>query len=149
MQNKKKIHKKINLEFVSEHFETDNETKTTKCTLIYKPHLKEFAERYGRPSDIILDSAPKLCRGLKKAFERNLFVTTGVAKCREDEPFEVEVGQEIARQRARMRAEKKYNAFLYAYFRLMVETVDRIDKALAQSDIALSEYQETEEFYVC
>lgn len=147
MQNNKKIHKKINLEFVAEHFETDSKTKTTKCTLVYKPHIKDFAERYGRPSDIILDSAPKLCKGLKEAFEKNVFVTTGVATCREDEPFDVEVGQEIARQRARHRAEKKYNAILFAYFRLMAETVYRIYKSLTQSDIALSEYDECEENY--
>ena len=128
--------RKINLEFYSEKFETDKENKTTKCTLVFKPHIKDFAELYGRPSDKILKKCPKLCRGLKEAFDKELFVTSGVSKCAYNEPFDEEKGIVIARQRARARAEKKYNNWLYAYFRLMMDTVDKIDRALAQSDMA-------------
>ena len=128
--------RKINLEFYSEKFETDKENKTTKCTLVFKPHIKDFAELYGRPSDKILKKYPKLCRGLKEAFDKELFVTSGVSKCAYNEPFDEEKGIVIARQRARARAEKKYNNWLYAYFRLMMDTVDKIDRALAQSDMA-------------
>ena len=133
----KKLHKKINLEFIDENFKIDEEKKTVKCTLKYSPNIKKFAETYGRPSVKILDSAPKMCKGLKEAFEKNLFVTTGVAKCSEEEVFDVETGMKIASFRARARAEKKYNNMLFAYFRLMMDTADRIDKALAQSDIAI------------
>lgn len=129
--------RKINLEFVSENFETDKKNKTTKCTLVFKPHIKEFAKIYGRPSNRILDAAPKMCKGLKEAFEKELFVTTGVSKCADGEPFDVEAGEEIARFRARARAEKKYNNMLFAYFRLMLDAADRIEKALAQSDSAV------------
>ena len=132
-----KLHKKINLEFVDERFDTDYEKKTVKCTLVYNPHLREFAKVYGRPSDKLLDSAPKMCKGLKEAFEKNLFVTTGVAKCADGEPFDVEAGEDIASFRARARAEKKYNNMLFAYFRLMLDTADRIETALAQSDTAV------------
>lgn len=132
-----KTHKKINIEFVDEKFECDNEKKTVKCTLIYKPNIKEFAENYGRPSDKIMSAYPKMCRGLKEAFDKNLFVTTGVAKCAENDVFDFEVGKEIARFRARSRAEKKYNNLIFSYFRLMMDTADKIDKALAQSDMAI------------
>ena len=70
LKKKKNPHKKINLEFVSESFETDYENKTTKCTLVYKPHIKDFAETYGHPSDDILKTAPKLCRSLKEAYQK-------------------------------------------------------------------------------
>ena len=135
MQNAQK-ERKINLEFYSEHFETDKENKTTKCTLVFKPHIKDFAKLYGRPNDKVLEKYPRMCRGLKEAFEKELFVTSGVSKCSDKELFDEEVGIEIARQRARARAEKKYNAWLSAYSMLMMETVNKIDRALAQSDIA-------------
>ena len=146
MQNKQK-ERKINLEFVIENFETDKENKTTKCTLVFKPHIKDFAKLYGRPSDKVLEKYPKMCRGLKEAFDKESFVTSGVSKCADNEPFDEEVGIEIARQRARARAEKKYNNWLFAYFRLMMETVDKIDRALAQSDKALSENNRIEELF--
>lgn len=143
MQKPKKIHKKINLEFVNEHFETDTDKKTVKCTLVYKPHIREFAKVYGRPSNKILNSAPKMCNGLKEALEKNMLIATGVAKCANNDPFDVETGMEIASFRARARAEKKYNNMLFAYFRLMMDTTDRIDKALAQSDLAVSRNNRT------
>ena len=144
MQKEQK-ERKINLEFYSEKFETDKENKTTKCTLVFKPHIKDFAKMYGRPNDKVLKRYPKMCRGLKEALDKELFVTSGVAKCADNEPFDEETGVEIARQRARARAEKKYNNWLYAYFRLMLETVDKIDRALAQSDIAKIENNKFEE----
>ena len=102
---------------------------------------------YGRPSDKVLKPYPKMCRGLKEAFDKELFVTSGVSKCADDEPFDEEKGIVIARQRARARAEKKYNNWLYAYFRLMLETVDKIDRALAQSDIAKFENNRIEKSF--
>ena len=144
MQNTQK-ERKINLECISENFETDKESKTTKCTLVFKPHIKDFAKLYGRPSDKVLEKYPKMCRGLKEAFDKELFVTSGVSKCSDKERFDKEVGIEIASQRARARAEKKYNNWLFAYFRLMMETVDKIDRALAQSDIAKFENNKFEE----
>lgn len=146
MQNTQK-ERKINLEFYSEKFETDKENKTTKCTLVFKPHIKDFANLYGRPSDKVLKKYPKLCRGLKEAFDKELFVTSGVSKCSDNEPFDEEKGIVIARQRARARAEKKYNNWLYAYFRLMMETVDKIDRALAQSDMAKIENNRIEKLF--
>lgn len=146
MQNAQK-ERKINLEFVSENFETDKENKTTKCTLVFKPHIKDFAKLYGRPSDKVLETYPKMCRGLKEAFDKELFVTSGVSKCADDEPFDEETGIEIAKQRARARAEKKYNNWLFAYFRLMMETVNKIDRALAQSDIAKLENNRIEKSF--
>lgn len=146
MQNTQK-EKKTNLEFVIENFETDKENKTTKCTLVFKPHIKDFAKLYGRPSDKVLEKYPKMCRGLKEAFDKELFVTSGVSKCSDNEPFDEEKGIVIARQRARARAEKKYNNWLYGYFRLMMETVDKIDRALEQSDKALSENNKIEELF--
>ena len=146
MQKEQK-EKKINLEFYSEKFETDKENKTTKCTLVFKPHIKDFAKMYGRPSDKVLKKYPKMCRGLKEALDKELFVTSGVSKCADNEPFEEETGIEIARQRARARAEKKYNNWLFAYFRLMMETVDKIDRALAQSDKALCQNNRIEESF--
>lgn len=138
MQNtQKEKERKINLEFVSENFETDKENKTTKCTLVFKPHIKDFANLHGRPSAKVLKNYPKITHGLNEAFDKELFVTSGVSKCADDEPFDEETGIEIARQRARARAEKKYNNWLFAYFRLMMETVDKIERALAQSDKAL------------
>lgn len=146
MQNAQK-ERKINLEFASENFETDKKNKTTKCTLVFNPHIKDFAKLYGRPSDKVLEKYPKMCRGLKEAFDKELFVTSGVSKCADNEPFDEEVGIEIARQRARARAEKKYNNWLFAYFRLMMETVDKIDRALAQSDIAKLENNRIEKSF--
>ena len=146
MQNTQK-ERKINLEFVSENFETDKESKTTKCTLVFKPHIKDFANLYGRPSNKVLEKYPNLCRGLKEAFDKELFVTSGVSKCSNNEPFDEETVIEIARQRARARAEKKYNNWLFAYFRLILKTVDKIDRALAQSDKALFQNNRIEESF--
>lgn len=139
-------HKKINLEFVTDNIEVDNENKTVRCTLVYKPHIKEFAKMYGRPSNEILEAAPRMCSGLKEALEKERFVTVGVSKCADGETFDVEKGEEIARFRARARAEKKYNNWLYAYLRLMITTADRIDRALAQSDDAVVRNKKTAQF---
>lgn len=139
--------RKINLEFYSDKFEIDKESKTTKCTLVFKPHIKDFAKMYGRPSDKVLEKCPKMCRGLKEALEKEVFVTIGVAKCADNEPFDVVTGIEIARQRARARAEKKYYNWLYAYFRLIMQTAGKILKAVEQSDKALCQNNRIEESF--
>lgn len=146
MQKEQK-ERKINLEFYSEKFETDKENKTTKCTLVFKPHIKDFAKMYGRPSEKVLKKYPKMCRGLEEALDKELFVTSGVSKCADNEPFDEEKGIVIARQRARARAEKKYHNWLFAYFKLMKETVVKIDRALAQSDKAKDENNRIEKLF--
>ena len=136
--------RKINLEYVSEVISVDKENGKTKVVVTFNSHLKEFAELYGRPSDVILSEQPKKCAGLKEALEGGTFTATGVAACSKDDVYDEERGIEIARQRARFKAEKKYNRWTFIYAKLMRRTFKSILKANGHSDDALARYHEFE-----
>ena len=137
-------HKKINLEFVNEEFSFDEEKKTTKCTLTFKPHFKEFAEFYGRPSDDVLSQSPKKFARLIDVFNNDEFTVSGVAVCAKDDVFDRELGVKIAQHRARMRAEKKYNSWLNLYFDFWFEIYYSFAKSMRLSQMALVEYLKKE-----
>ena len=144
MQNKPK-HKKINLEFVGEDFSFDKEHGKTKCVITFNPHFKDFAELYGRPSDDVLAQSPKSFAALIDVFKKDFFKTSGVSICSEKDNYNFELGIEIARQRARARAERKYNYWLMLYYNMLKEAERRLAKAYQQSFVAMNinDYIET------
>ena len=146
MQNKPK-HKKINLEFVGEDFSIDKEHGKIKCILTYKTHFKDFAELYGRPSDTILSEGKKTYAVLMDVFKKDTFKTSAVSLCGKNDVFDLDLGLEIARQRARARAERKYNYWLRLYISLMKSTQRRLLKALSQSCVAMDVNNYFEKLY--
>lgn len=144
MQNKPK-HKKINLEFVGEDFSFDKEHGKTKCVITFNPHFKDFAELYGRPSDDVLAEGKKTTAVLIDVFKKDFFKTIGVSICSEKDKYDLELGIEVARQRARARAERKFNHWLMLYYNILEEAERRLVKALQQSCVAMNinDYIET------
>ncbi|MBP5723813.1 MAG: hypothetical protein J6X18_09625 [Bacteroidales bacterium] len=144
MQNKPK-HKKINLEFVGEDFSFDKEHGKTKCVITFNPHFKDFAELYGHPSDDVLAQSPKRFAALIDVFKKDFFKTSGVSICSEKDKYDFEFGMEVARQRARARAERKYNHWLVLYYDVLEKCQQRLEKAYRQSLTAMevNEYLET------
>ena len=138
-------HKKINLEFVGEDFSFDKEHGKTKCTITFNPHFKDFAEIYGRPSDELLKESPKTYAALIDVLNKDFLKTSGVSICSEKDKYDFEFGMEVARQRARTRAEKKYNRWLRLYYDVLEEAERRLVKALQQSCVAMNinDYMET------
>lgn len=140
--------KKIRLEFVKETFSYDEEKRTTKCTLVFRPHFREFAQTYGRPIDEVLEKSPKKYKQLLKALSEDEFVVTGVASCSNGDKFNKEVGAKIAKHRARYRAEKKYNHCLRAYIECLQDTTLLcLLNALVKSERSLELYKDDEFYY--
>lgn len=138
---------KLNLEYVSEKFEIDENRGITKCIMVCNPHIKDFAELYWRPSDETISKEPIRMKGFAQALSNDTFSVTGVSKCSKDDTYDREKGIELARVRARLRAERKYKHLVECYLFATEDLLRRILHSWHVSNVSMASKYRLEKEY--